>query len=97
MGATASVPTPDPAPTNVGIESPWPLSIQWLTMALNYLPSLLDDPTLTILLIKSALRPADRHHLNGVKIDELFDNVLHSALESALCAYVANEHHKVLR
>ena len=65
-------------------------------MVLNRAPSLLDDPTIGILLMKSVLRPVDRRCLNELKTDELFDNVMHSALESALCAYVAKEHHKAL-
>lgn len=61
------------------------------------MPSLLNDPTLSLLLIKSALKSADYCHLNELKIDELFDNTIHSALEGAFCTYVANEHHKALR
>lgn len=67
-----------------------------MVLALNRAPSLLDDPTLVILLITIALRLGDHCHLNKLEIDKLFDNVMHSNLES--CAYVANEHHnKALR
>lgn len=94
--AAVSIPS-KPAPADVGIESLWPLSIQRLTLALNWAPSLLYDPTLAILLIKSALRLGDHCRMNELETDELFDNVMHSALESALCTYVAQEHHKALR
>lgn len=53
--------------------------------------SLLEDPPLGLLLIKSALRSTDRRHLNKIEMDELFVNTIHSALEGALCAYVVKE------
>lgn len=106
MGASAFAPTSElpttipiplePAPTNMGVESSWPLSIQHLALALNYTSSLLGDPTLVVLLIKSAFRPADHHGPNGVKIDDLFDNIMHSTLESVLCTHAVKEHHKAL-
>lgn len=66
-------------------------------MALNKAPSLLDDPSLGLLLIKNALRPIDRCHLNEIKTDNLFINAIHFALEGALCAYVVKEHFRTLR
>lgn len=86
-----------PAPASIGVEPSWLLSIQHLALALNRVPSLLDDPTLGLLLIKGALRPVDRRHLNELKIDKLFDNAIHSTLEGALCTYVAKERYKALR
>lgn len=59
--------------------------------------SLLNDPTLGLMLIKSALRLVDRRCLNELQIDELFDNVMYFSLESALCVCVAKKHHKTLR
>lgn len=93
MGASTSAPTP----ANMGIEYSWPPSIQCLAMELNQAPSFLDNPTLIVLLIESALSSIDLHCMNGLEIDELFYNILHFVLESALCAYVAKEHHKTLR
>lgn len=61
------------------------------------MPSLLEYPSLAVLLIKNALRLEDYRRLNKVETDELFDHVMHSALESALCAYMAKECNKVLR
>lgn len=52
-------------------------------------PSLLYDPTLTVLLTKNALRPKDCRRLNDLEMDDLFDNAMHSVLESSLCVYVA--------
>lgn len=59
--------------------------------------SLLNDPTLAVLLTRNALRPEDCRHLNELEMDELFQNVMHSTLESSLSAYVAKEHNKALR
>lgn len=59
--------------------------------------SLLDEPNLAILITKNALRPRDHRCLNEVETDELFDNIMHSALGSDLCAYMAKEHSRVLR
>lgn len=66
-------------------------------MALNWAPSLLGDPSLGLLLIKSTLRPAYHCHLNEVETDELFVNTIHSALKGALCTYMAKERFKALR
>lgn len=46
---------------------------------------------------KDALRPRDHHHLNEVETGNLYDNIIHSAMESALCAYMAKEQNKALR
>lgn len=54
----AVVSTPSkPTLVSVGVESSWPLSIQHLALVLNWVPSLLDDLILVVLLIKGALRP----------------------------------------
>lgn len=73
------------------------LSIQRLALPLNQVPPLLDYPTLSFLLIKSFSRPADCCRLNKFKTNEIFDNVMYSTLESALCTYVAKQHYKSLR
>lgn len=106
MGASASVPVPEPStavptaakpiPTSEGVDSPWPLSIQCLALALTRTPSLLEDPSLAVLLTKNALSPEDRRRLNEVETDDLFNIVIHSALESAFRSYMAKERNKVL-
>lgn len=35
--------------------------------------------------------------INNVEIDDLYDNIIHSAIDSALCVYMAKEHNKTLR
>lgn len=64
---------------------------------LNWITSLLNNPILGLLLIKSALRPVDHRHLNELETDELFDNTMHFTLEGDLCTYVAKEYPKALR
>lgn len=78
------------------VESSWPTGIQHLALVLNWASSLLNDPSLGLLLIKSSLRPIDHRHLNEVEIDELFVNAIHSRLKGALYTYVANERLKAL-
>lgn len=46
--------------------------------------------------MKNVLGPSDRH-LSAVETDDLYDNVIHSAMESALCAYLAKKRNKALR
>lgn len=58
---------------------------------------LLKEPRLSVLIAKTGLRPRDHHHLNEVEIDDLYDNIMHSALESALCDYMAKECNKAQR
>lgn len=41
--------------------------------------------------------PRDRQRLGAVEINDLYDNVIHSAMECALSAYLANERDKGLR
>lgn len=45
----------------------------------------------------NALRPGDRHRLNEDETDDLYDNIIHYRVESALCAYMAKEKNKALR
>lgn len=52
---------------------------------------------MSVLIAKNALRPGDCHRLNVVKTNDLYDNVIHFAMESALCAYLAKEQNKALR
>lgn len=61
------------------------------------MPSLLEDPNLAFLLTKNTLRPGEHRHLNELETDDLFDNVMYSALDSAFYAYVAKVRNKVLR
>lgn len=61
------------------------------------MPSLLEDPSLVVLLTKNALRLGDCRRLSEVENDELFDNIMHFALESALYAYMAKERNKFLK
>lgn len=59
--------------------------------------SFLEKPQLLILIAKNSLRPDDRHRLGAIKIDKLYDNVIHSAMKSVLCTYLAKERNKALR
>lgn len=59
--------------------------------------SLLEEPQLSVLIAKNAMRPKDYHRLNAVKTDDLYDNIIHSAMETALYAYMAKERDKALR
>lgn len=52
---------------------------------------------MSVLVAKNSLRPSCHHHLSTVEIDKLYDNVIHSARKSALCAYIAKERNKGLR
>lgn len=87
----------EPTLENIGIETQWPCSIQHLALALTRTISLLEEPCLLVLIAKNALRPEDHHHLNEVEMDDLLDNIMHSAMESVLCAYIAKEQNKALR
>lgn len=57
----------------------------------------LKEPRLSILIAKNALSPGDYHYLNEVETDNLYDNIIHSAMESALYPYMAKERNKTLR
>lgn len=59
--------------------------------------SILVEPNLSVLIFKNALRPGDHHHLNEIWTDDLFDNIMHSAMEGAIYAYMAKEYNKALR
>lgn len=63
----------------------WPRSIRHLALALTWTISLLEEPQLSVLIAKNALRPGDYHRLNVVEIDDLYDNIIHYAVESVLC------------
>lgn len=69
-------------PVTARVESSWLASIRRLALALNR------SPSLSLLLIKSALKPADHRHLNEIETDERYINAINFALEGALCAYV---------
>lgn len=84
-------------PRGLLVSNVWLPSIQCLALALTRTPSLLEDPSLTILLTKNALRPGDRRRLSEVRMDELFDNVMYYVLKSLVCAYMAKDHNKILR
>lgn len=46
---------------------------------------------------KNALRTGDHYRLNEVETNDLYDNAIHFAIESALCIYLAKEQNKALR
>lgn len=73
------------------VEASWPRGIQNLTLALTQATSLLEKTRLFFLIAKSALRPGDCHFLNAIKTDDLYNNIIHSMMESALYMYMANE------
>lgn len=96
--------TPPTAPTQTDAPQPevdvgatWPKGIQHLALALTRSISLLEEPRLSTLIAKRALRPGDCHPLHEVETDDLYDNIMHSAMKSALCAYIAKERNKTLR
>lgn len=60
-------------------------------MVLTQMDLLLDESRFSILLAKNALRLGDRHYSNVAETDELYDNIIHSAMESAMCACLAKE------
>ncbi|KAG8639746.1 G-type lectin S-receptor-like serine/threonine-protein kinase RKS1 isoform X2 [Manihot esculenta] len=76
LGVSASIPVPEPSivaptstkpiPTNVGVNSLWPPSIQRLV--LTRMPSLLKDLSLAILLTENALRPGVYRRLNESRL-----------------------------
>lgn len=59
--------------------------------------SLLEELQLLIFVAKNALQPGDCYRVNEVETDDLYDNVIHSGIESTLCAYLAKEWNKALR
>lgn len=59
--------------------------------------SLLEESFLSILITKYALRLGDCHCLHMVEMDNLFDNIMHSVMESVLCAHMAKDQNKALR
>lgn len=71
--------------------------IQHLALALTWMTSILEEPHMSVLIAKNTLRLEDRHNLNEVQTDNLYDNIIHSSMESALCAYMAKKHNKALR
>lgn len=75
----------------------WPWGIQHLAIALIQDDSLLKEPRLSVLIANNPLKLGDCHRLGIVETDELYNNIIHSAIESAMCAYLAKEHNKALR
>lgn len=109
-GATASLPKPsstgtpvvdlvfaEPSQESVGAEVTLPQGIQHLALGLTRMTSLLEKPRLLVLITKNALMPGDCHRLNAVQTDDIYGNIIHSAMESALCAYMVKERDKGLR
>lgn len=47
----------EPSSKNAGVESLWPHRIQYLVLALTLMTSLLEEPHLSVLIAKNALRP----------------------------------------
>lgn len=81
--------------TSVGAS--WPRGIQHLALALTRTTSLLKEPRLYVLIAKNTPRPKDHQRLNEVETDDLYGNIIHSAIESVLYAYIAKEKNKALR
>lgn len=68
-----------------------------MASVLTWTISLLEESRLSVLIAKNVLRPGDCHLLNEIEIDDLYDNIIHFRMESALCAYMAKERNKTLR
>lgn len=75
----------EPSQKEVRNEATWLWDIQHLAMALTKTNSLLEEPQLSFLIAKNAQRLGDRHRLNAVETDELYDNIIDSTMESVLC------------
>lgn len=92
--------TEKPAPSQPKSSSMGTLAsvpVQHLTLALTWATFLLKEPLLSVLIAKSALRPRDRHRLNEVDTEDLYFNIIHFTMESALCAYMPKKRNKALR
>lgn len=68
-----------------------------MALVLTQANLLLEELMLSVLITKNALRPTDRHQLNTVDTDDLYNNIIHYVMEDALCAYLAKERNKALR
>lgn len=68
-----------------------------MALALTQTTSLPEESWLSILIAKNAMRPGDHHHRKAVETDDLYDNIIHSTMENALCVYMAKERNKALR
>lgn len=79
------------------IEALCPQGIQHLALALTQVNSLLEEPQFSILIAKNSLWPGDRHRLNAVETNDLYNNGIHSAMGSALYVYLAKDQKKALR
>lgn len=87
----------EPSPEEAEAEVAWARGIQNLALVLTRTTSLLKEPRLSILIAKNTLRRGDHHHLNVVEIDDLYNNIIPFAMESALCSYIAKECDKALQ
>lgn len=52
---------------------------------------------MSLFISKIVMRPWDRQRLGAVEMDDRYDNIIHSAMECALSAYLAKERNKDLR
>lgn len=52
---------------------------------------------MSVLIAKDSLMLGDHHRLNTVEMDDLYDNVIHFVMDSALYMYLAKEWNKALR
>lgn len=77
----------DPLQEEAGTEAIWLRDIQYLALALTRTTSLLEKLWLLVLIAKNVLRSRDYHHLNKIATDDLYDNIIHSAMGSVMCAY----------
>lgn len=59
--------------------------------------TLLEDPLLCLLIIKNTMRVGDRHWLGELEIDELYDKVIHTTIETVSSVYLTKERDKALR
>lgn len=81
----------NPSREEAGARATWPRGIQHLALAFTRKTSLLEESRLSVLIAKNALRPRDYHRLNEVETDNLYDNIIHSMMESAFYAYITKE------
>lgn len=79
-GTPLTAPTQAGAPKEADVGVAWPRGIQHLALALTQTTSLFEEPSLSILIAKNALRPGDHHRLKAITTDGLYDNIIHSVM-----------------
>lgn len=58
-------------------------------MAPTRMDSLLEELCLSHLIAKNVMWPSDHRRLSAVKMDNLYDNAIHSAMECVLSVYLS--------